>query len=93
MFCARSGWLPIGLLEHGPFGIELLKPLQLFWRKGELIRLEIFSHVLLIRGPGQREHADLHGKPKHDLRETSTIFGGHGTDVRLGKDFPIGSQQ
>ena len=27
---ARSGWLPAGLLEHGPFGIELLKPLELF---------------------------------------------------------------
>src|SRR4051812_36600876 len=27
---ARSGWLPIGLLEQGPFGIELLKPLSLF---------------------------------------------------------------
>src|SRR3989442_12090030 len=27
---ARSGWVPIGLLEHGPFGIELVKPLQLF---------------------------------------------------------------
>src|SRR2546422_5827555 len=31
---ARSGWLPIGLLEHGPFGIELLKPLQLFGLAG-----------------------------------------------------------
>src|SRR6266581_3106138 len=27
---ARSGWLPISLLDQGPFGIELLKPLQLF---------------------------------------------------------------
>src|SRR5205823_1572879 len=25
---ARSEWLPTGLLEQGPFGIELLKPLQ-----------------------------------------------------------------
>jgi Na+/proline symporter/nitrogen-specific signal transduction histidine kinase len=31
---ARSEWLPIGLLEHGPFGIELLKPLQLFGLTG-----------------------------------------------------------
>jgi Na+/proline symporter/nitrogen-specific signal transduction histidine kinase len=27
---ARSGWIPISFLEHGPFGIELLKPYQLF---------------------------------------------------------------
>jgi signal transduction histidine kinase len=27
---ARSGWLPISFLQHGPFGIELLKPYQLF---------------------------------------------------------------
>lgn len=27
---ARSGWLPINLLEHGPFGLELFKPYQLF---------------------------------------------------------------
>jgi Na+/proline symporter/signal transduction histidine kinase len=26
---ARSGWLPISFLQHGPFGIELLKPYQL----------------------------------------------------------------
>ncbi len=31
---ARSGWLPIGLLDHGPFGIALLKPLQLFGLAG-----------------------------------------------------------
>ena len=27
---ARSGWLPASFLEHGPFGIELLRPYQLF---------------------------------------------------------------
>ncbi|NOQ67782.1 MAG: histidine kinase, partial [Desulfobacterales bacterium] len=27
---ARSGWIPISFLQHGPFGIELLKPYQLF---------------------------------------------------------------
>ncbi|UCD65713.1 MAG: histidine kinase, partial [Deltaproteobacteria bacterium] len=27
---ARSGWLPVTFLEHGPFGIELLRPYQLF---------------------------------------------------------------
>ena len=27
---ARSGWLPVSFLQHGPFGIELLKPYQLF---------------------------------------------------------------
>ncbi len=27
---ARSGWIPISFLQHGPFSIELLKPYQLF---------------------------------------------------------------
>jgi signal transduction histidine kinase/Na+/proline symporter len=27
---AKSGWLPLSFLEHGPFGIELLRPYQLF---------------------------------------------------------------
>jgi signal transduction histidine kinase/energy-converting hydrogenase Eha subunit B len=27
---ARSGWIPISFLQHGPFGIELLKPYELF---------------------------------------------------------------
>src|SRR2546421_1510604 len=40
---ARSGWLPLGLLEHGPFGIELLKPLQLFGLAG----LDQITHSMI----------------------------------------------
>jgi len=40
---ARSGWLPIGLLEQGPFGITLLKPLQLFGLTG----LDQISHAMI----------------------------------------------
>ncbi|HXX83868.1 MAG TPA: sensor histidine kinase [Casimicrobiaceae bacterium] len=40
---ARSGWLPIGLLEQGPFGIALLKPLQLFGLSG----LDQISHAMI----------------------------------------------
>ena len=40
---ARSGWLPIGLLEQGPFGIALLKPLQLFGLAG----LDQITHAML----------------------------------------------
>jgi Na+/proline symporter/nitrogen-specific signal transduction histidine kinase len=39
---ARSGWLPIGLLEHGPFGVELLKPLALFGVSG----LDQITHAM-----------------------------------------------
>lgn len=31
---ARSGWVPMHLVQEGPFGIELLKPLQLFGLTG-----------------------------------------------------------
>ena len=40
---ARSGWLPISLLEQGPFGIELLKPLQLFGLSG----LDQITHAMI----------------------------------------------
>jgi Na+/proline symporter/signal transduction histidine kinase len=40
---ARSGWLPLGFLEHGPFGLELLKPLQLFGLGG----LDEISHAMI----------------------------------------------
>jgi signal transduction histidine kinase len=40
---ARSGWLPLGLLEDGPFGIELLKPLALFGVSG----LDQITHAMI----------------------------------------------
>ncbi|HEV8255858.1 MAG TPA: sensor histidine kinase [Casimicrobiaceae bacterium] len=40
---ARSGWLPIGLMEDGPFGIALLKPLELFGLSG----LDQITHAML----------------------------------------------
>ena len=40
---ARSGWLPMDLPEHGPWDIELLRPLALFGLEG----LDEISHTLL----------------------------------------------
>ena len=40
---ARSGWLPVSLLEHGPFGAELLKPLELFGLAG----LDQITHAMI----------------------------------------------
>jgi Na+/proline symporter/signal transduction histidine kinase len=40
---ARSEWLPIGFLEHGPFGIGLLKPLELFGLSG----LDQITHAMV----------------------------------------------
>lgn len=40
---ARSGWLPMTLLNQGPFGIELLKPLALFGLSG----LDQITHALI----------------------------------------------
>jgi Na+/proline symporter/nitrogen-specific signal transduction histidine kinase len=39
---AKSGWLPLEFLELGPFGIELLKPQQLFGLRG----LDEISHCM-----------------------------------------------
>jgi signal transduction histidine kinase len=40
---ARSGWLPLGFLEHGPFGLEWLKPLALFGAAG----LDQITHAMV----------------------------------------------
>lgn len=40
---ARSGWLPSSFLEQGPFGIELLRPLQLFGLDG----LDQITHAMI----------------------------------------------
>jgi signal transduction histidine kinase len=40
---ARSGWLPMSFLEHGPFGIELLRPLELFGLGG----LDQITHAMI----------------------------------------------
>ncbi len=40
---ARSGWLSMDVLEHGPFAIELLRPLALFGLEG----LDEISHAML----------------------------------------------
>jgi hypothetical protein len=40
---ARSAWLPAGFLVNGPFGIELLKPLQLFGLSG----LDQITHAMI----------------------------------------------
>jgi hypothetical protein len=64
---ARSGWLPLGLLEQGPFGIALLKPLQLFGLSGldqithamlwsMLANLGAYVLVSLLDSPGAEEH-------------------------------------
>ncbi len=39
---AQSGWLPIGFIENGPFGIELLRPYALFGLSG----LDNLSHAM-----------------------------------------------
>ena len=50
---------------------DRFNPRDFFGGEGELFGLEVLFHMLLARGSGQREHADLHGKPKDDLCGTS----------------------
>ncbi|MBS0338148.1 MAG: histidine kinase [Proteobacteria bacterium] len=64
---ARSGWVPIGLLERGPFDISLLRPLQLFGLSGldqithamiwsMLANIVAYVGVSLLRLPSAEEH-------------------------------------
>jgi len=49
---ARSGWVPLDLVEHGPRGIALLKPLALFGLEGldQITHAMIWSMIANISG-------------------------------------------
>ncbi|HVS54981.1 MAG TPA: sensor histidine kinase [Casimicrobiaceae bacterium] len=70
---ARSGWLPLGLLEHGPFGIELLKPLQLFGLAG----LDQISHAMIwsmIANVGAYFAVSLSASPSAEEHRQASLF-------------------
>ena len=70
---ARSGWLPIGLLEQGPFGIALLKPLQLFGLAG----LDQISHAMIwsmIANVGAYVVVSLSVSPSVDEHRQASLF-------------------
>jgi signal transduction histidine kinase len=63
---ARSGWIPSGFVEHGPFGIELLAPERLFGLTGLdnlthalfwslLVNVALYVGLSLRRAPSGRE--------------------------------------
>jgi Na+/proline symporter/nitrogen-specific signal transduction histidine kinase len=70
---ARSNWLPSGLLEHGPFGIELLKPLELFGLAG----LDNITHAMIwsmIANIGAYVAVSLVATPSADEHRQASLF-------------------
>jgi len=70
---ARSGWLPISLLDEGPFGIALLKPLQLFGLAG----LDSISHAMIwsmIANVGAYVGVSLSASPNADEHRQASVF-------------------
>lgn len=70
---ARSGWLPISFLDHGPFGIELLKPLQLFGLSG----LDQINHAMIwsmIANIGAYVGVSLSHSPSADEHRQASVF-------------------
>lgn len=70
---SRSGWLPLSLLEHGPFGIELLKPLALFGLSG----LDQITHAMLwsmIANVGLYVGVSLAGTQSAAERRQASVF-------------------
>ena len=70
---ARSGWMPIGLLEHGPFGIGLLNPQQLFG----LTRLDNITHAMIwsmIANIGAYVGVSLAVSPSADEHRQASLF-------------------
>jgi len=69
----RSGWLPIGVLEHGPFGIALLKPLELFGVSG----LDQTTHAMIwsmIGNVGAYVLVSLMSTPTAEEHRQATLF-------------------
>jgi Na+/proline symporter/nitrogen-specific signal transduction histidine kinase len=70
---ARSGWLPISLLEQGPFGIELLRPLQLFGLAG----LDQITHAMvwsMIANIGTYVAVSLSASASADEHRQASVF-------------------
>jgi Na+/proline symporter/signal transduction histidine kinase len=70
---ARSGWLPISLLEQGPFGIELLKPLQLAGLAG----LDQITHAMIwsmIANIGTYVAVSLSASASADEHRQASVF-------------------
>jgi signal transduction histidine kinase len=70
---ARSGWLPTSLLEHGPFGIELLKPLALFGLAG----LDQITHAMtwsMIANAGVYVAVSLFGSQTAEEHRQASVF-------------------
>src|SRR5688572_1266302 len=70
---ARSGWLPISLLEQGPFGIELLKPLALFGLSG----LDQITHAMIwsmLANIGAYVGISLTASPSADEARQASVF-------------------
>src|SRR6476620_3014630 len=51
---------------------------------------DLVRHELCIRGSRQRDHADLHGEPKHYLGHAGPICFSHGANGGVDKDFSVG---
>ncbi|HYN12985.1 MAG TPA: sensor histidine kinase, partial [Burkholderiales bacterium] len=70
---ARSGWVPLGLLEQGPFGIELLKPLALFGLSGhdQITHAMIWSMIANI---GAYVAVSLSASPSAEEHRQASLF-------------------
>ncbi|HWA36718.1 MAG TPA: sensor histidine kinase, partial [Burkholderiales bacterium] len=70
---ARSDWLPTGLLEQGPFGIALLKPLELFGLGG----LDQITHAMIwsmLANIGAYVAVSLLATPSADEHRQASLF-------------------
>ena len=70
---ARSGWLPTALLDHGPFGIEILKPLALFGLTG----LDQITHAMIwsmIANAGAYVVVSLFGSQTAEEHRQASVF-------------------
>jgi Na+/proline symporter/nitrogen-specific signal transduction histidine kinase len=70
---ARSGWLPISIMEQGPFGVALLKPLELLGLAG----LDQITHAMIwsmLANIGAYVTVSLSGAQSADEHRQASLF-------------------
>jgi signal transduction histidine kinase len=70
---ARSGWVPISFIDEGPFGIALLRPLELFGLAG----LDQITHAMLwsmLANIGAYVTVSLAGAQSADEHRQASLF-------------------
>src|SRR5579875_454593 len=59
----------------------------------EIEHVQIHPHVIRVRGPGQRHHADIESEPENNLADRSAVALGNASQLRMGQDRTVRGEE